>query len=145
MQRAVTTMLFSGFLTICATGIVPGQPIEKKGTTAYVTHFVFYPLASIDVPSVGKAVSLEVLGPTEKLKSERMLDKTSAKCSAVGVDMGSKKYIDGACALTDGAGDIAFSTFDTRDLGTSQLKMNCGTYTIVGASSKYFGIAGRNG
>ena len=40
---------------------------------------------------------------------------------------------------------LAFSPFDTRDLGTSQPKMNCGTHTIVGAIGKYGGITGRDG
>jgi hypothetical protein len=29
------------------------------------------------------------------------------------VESGDKKYIDGACALTDKDGDVIFSTFDT--------------------------------
>jgi hypothetical protein len=53
------------------------------------------------------------------------------------------EYIDGACALTDVQGDIVFSTFDTRDLDTSQPKMDCGTHTITGGTGKYAGITGR--
>src|SRR6266487_7089755 len=34
----------------------------KKGATSYVTHFVFHPLSSIDVPGAGKATSLEEMG-----------------------------------------------------------------------------------
>jgi hypothetical protein len=41
------------------------------------------------------------------------------------VESGDKKYIDGACALTDKDGDVIFSTFDTRDLDKSQPDMKC--------------------
>jgi hypothetical protein len=43
-----------------------------------------------------------------------MFDKMMAKCEAVSIDPGGKKWIDGACALTDNDGDVIFSTFDTR-------------------------------
>jgi hypothetical protein len=81
----VRSALLSGVLMAFA-GVVLGDPIEKKGTTSYVTHFVFHPLASIDVPGVGKAVSLEAVGPTENMKGEKMLDKMKAKCEAVSID-----------------------------------------------------------
>ena len=45
---------------------------------------------------------------------ELMLDKMSAHCAALSVTSGDKKYIDGACVLTDT--DKIFSTFDTRDV-----------------------------
>jgi hypothetical protein len=143
MQWAVATLLFSGSLIAFAPGVVLGQPIEKKGTTPYVTHFVFHPLSSVDVPGVGKAIALEAVGPTENMKGDKMLDKMKAKCTAVSIDSGGKKYIDGACALTDSAGDIVFSTFDTRDLDASQPKMDCGTHIITGGTGKYAGITGR--
>jgi hypothetical protein len=44
-----------------------------------------------------------------------MLDKMSARCAALSVASGDKKYIDGACVLTDSDGDQIFSTFDTPD------------------------------
>jgi hypothetical protein len=44
-----TTLLF-GVFVVFAPGFVLGDPIEKKGTAPYVTHFVFRPLTSIDVP-----------------------------------------------------------------------------------------------
>ena len=55
---------------------------------------------------------------------------------------GEKKYIDGACVLTDGDGDQIFSTFDTRDTDKSQPKMDCGTHIITGGTGKYKGITG---
>jgi hypothetical protein len=143
MQRTVAAMLFSGSLIAFAPAVVLGQDIEKKGTTPYVTHFVFHPLTSIDVPGVGKASSLEAVGPTENLKGEKMLDKMNAKCTAVSIETGGKKYIDGACALTDSGGDVVFSTFDTRDLDAAQPKMDCGTHIITGGTGKYAGITGR--
>jgi hypothetical protein len=65
-----------------------------------------------------------------------------AKCAAVSVELGGKKWIDGACALTDSDGDVVFSTFDTRDLDESQPKMDCGTHVITGGTGKYKGITG---
>jgi hypothetical protein len=143
MSPISTTVLFSGVLMAFATGVVLGDPIPKQGTTPYVTHFVFHPLAGIDIPGVGKATALEAIGPTENMKGEKMLDKMNAKCAAVSVDSGGKKYIDGACALTDSDGDVVFSTFDTRDLDKSQPKMDCGTHIITGGTGKYTGITGR--
>jgi hypothetical protein len=71
-----------------------------------------------------------------------MFDKMSARCAAFSVASGDKKYIDGACVLTDSDGDKVFSTFDTRDLDKSQPKMNCGTHIITGGTGKYAGITG---
>jgi hypothetical protein len=143
MQRVTTLSLLSGLLIVVAPASVLGDAIPKSGTTSYVTHFVFHPLASIAVPGVGKAAALEAVGPTENMKGEKMLDKMMAKCTAVSVDSAGKKYIDGACALTDHDGDVAFSTFDTRDLDKSQPKMDCGTHIITGGTGKYAGITGR--
>src|SRR6185436_5735236 len=99
-MRLLAPVLFSGVLVTLGPEVVLGNPIEKKGTTSYVTHFVFHPMTSIDTP-VGKATALEAVGPTENMKGEKMLDKMKAKCAAVSIDSGGKKYIDGACALTD--------------------------------------------
>ena len=49
-----------------------------------------------------------------------MLDKMSARCTALSVDLGPKKYIDGACVLADADGDKIFSTFHTRDVDKSR-------------------------
>ena len=72
-----------------------------------------------------------------------MPDKMSARCVALNVSSGDKKYIDGACVLADSDGDKIFSTFDTRDLDKSQPDMNCGTHVITGGTGKYKGITGR--
>jgi hypothetical protein len=94
--------------------------MAKKGTTPYVTHFIFRPLMSIDIPGLGTATNLEAVGTTQNMKGEKMLDKMSARCAALSVASGDKKYIDGACVLTDSDGDQIFSTFDTRDTDKSQ-------------------------
>ena len=138
----VKTALLSGLLVSLAPGIVLGAPIEKKGTTPYVTHFIFRPLMSIDVPGLGTATALEAVGTTEHMKGEAMLDKMSAHCTAVSVASGDKNYIDGACVLADVDGDKIFSTFDTRDIDKSQPDMDCGTHTITGGTGKYKGITG---
>ena len=134
--------LFAGLLVAIATAAALGEPIEKKGTTPYVTHFIFKPLISIDISGLGAATALEAVGTTQNMKGEKMLDKMSARCVALNVASGDKKYIDGACVLADSDGDKIFSTFDTRDLDKSQPKMDCGTHIITGGTGKYKGITG---
>jgi hypothetical protein len=134
--------LLSVVLTGFAPGVVLGQEIPKKGVTPYATHFIFRPLVNIDVPGSFTATSIEMVGTTQNLKGEQMLDKMSARCAALSVASGDKKYIDGACALTDRDGDKIFSTFDTRDVDKSQPDMNCGTHIITGGTGKYKGITG---
>jgi hypothetical protein len=138
----VETLLVAAVLVGFAPGIAGAQTTEKKGTTPYVTHFIFRPLMSIDIPGLGTATNLEAVGTTQNMKGEKMLDKMSARCAALSVASGDKKYIDGACVLTDSDGDQIFSTFDTRDVDKSQPEMNCGTHIITGGSGKYKGITG---
>ena len=76
------------------------------------------------------------------MKGEKMLDKMSARGTALSVDSGPKKYIDGACVLADADGDKIFSTFDTRDVDKSQPDLDCGTHIITGGAGKYSGITG---
>jgi hypothetical protein len=136
------TALFAGVLMAFIPASALGEPIQKKGTTPYVTHFIFRPLMSLDIDGLGKAATLEAVGTTENMKGEKMLDKMSARCVALNVDSGHKKYIDGACVLADDDGDMIFSTFDTRDLDKSQASMDCGTHVITGGTGKYKGITG---
>ena len=138
----VKSALLTGVLMTSTPGIVLGQQMEKKGTTPYVTHFIFRPLMSIDIPGLGTATNLEAVGTTQNMKGEKMLDKMSAHCAALSVASGDKKYIDGACVLTDSDGDKIFSTFDTRDTDKSQPQMSCGTHIITGGTGKYKGITG---
>jgi hypothetical protein len=138
----VRTALLSGVLVAYAPLIVLADPTEKKGTTPYVTHFIFRPVQSLEVPGLGTATLLEALGTTQNMRGEKMLDKMSARCVALNVSSGDKKYIDGACVLADADGDKIFSTFDTRDLDKSQPQMNCGTHIITGGTGKYKGITG---
>jgi hypothetical protein len=97
----------------------------------------------MDLGELGKATALEAVGTTENLKGEPMFDKMSARCTALNVDSGPKKYIDGACVLADKDGDKIFSTFDTRDVDKAQADMNCGTHIITGGTGKYKGITGK--
>ena len=60
----VKTALVSGLLMAVAPGIVTADPIEKKGTTPYVTHFIFRPVQSLEVPGLGTATLLEAVGTT---------------------------------------------------------------------------------
>src|SRR5262252_5174992 len=138
----VKTALFAGIFAAFAPAVVFGQSVEKKGTAPYVTHFVFRPLTSIDIADLGKATTLEAVGTTQNMKGEKMLDKMSARCVALNVESGPKKYIDGACVLTDSDGDQIFSTFDTRDLDKSQPQMNCGTISSLAAPASIRGSLG---
>lgn len=141
--KFMETAFLSALLMVLAPGVVLGEdPVAKKGTTPYVTHFIFRPLMSIDVAGVGTVTSLEAVGTTENMNGEKMLDKMSAHCAALSVASGDKQYIDGACVLADSDGDKIFSTFDTRDLDKSQPKMDCGTHIITGGTGKYAGISG---
>ncbi len=144
MKRLVICVVtLCAVLVLSITAVVLAGPIGKKGTTPYVTHFIFRPVLSIDVPGLGTATLLEAVGTTENMKGGKMLDKMSARCAALSVASGDKKYIDGACVLADSDGDKIFSTFDTRDLDKSQPKMDCGTHIITGGTGKYAGITGR--
>src|ERR1700731_591895 len=136
------TVLLSAIVAAVGPGAAGAQTIEKKGTTPYVTHFIFRPIISIDIPGLGTATNLEAVGTTQNMKGEKMLDKMSAHCGAPNVASGDKKYIDGACVLADSDGDKIFSTFDTRDTDKSQPKMDCGTHIITGGTGKYKGITG---
>ena len=107
-----------------------------------MTHFIFRPLESI-ATAVGTATLLEAVGTTQNMKGEKMLDKMSARCTALSVTWAPKKYIDGACVLADSDGDKIFSTFDTREVDASQPDMKCGTHTITGGTGKYAGITGK--
>jgi hypothetical protein len=138
----VKTALFSGALLALTPGPVTAQQVPKSGSTPYVTHFIFRPVLAMDVSDLGTATALEAVGTTQNLKGEPMFDKMSAHCVALNVDSGPKKYIDGACALTDADGDKIFSTFDTRDVDKAQADMNCGTHIITGGTGKYKGITG---
>jgi len=144
MQVKITKklLLFGSLLTLTP-ALAMTDPIPRSGSTQYMTHFVFHPMSTVDIPGVGKAVALEAVGPTENMKGEAMLDKMKAKCAAVSVESGGKKWIDGACALTDADGDVVFSTFDTRDVDKTDPKMDCGTHLVTGGTGKYKGITGR--
>jgi hypothetical protein len=133
-------------LVVLVPAVAGAQTTEKKGTTPYVTHFIFLifrPIMSIDIPGLGTATNLEAVGTTQNMKGEKMLDKMSARCAALSVASGDKKYIDGACVLADNDGDKIFSTFDTRDVDKSQPEMGCGTHIITGGTGKYKGITGK--
>jgi GH25 family lysozyme M1 (1,4-beta-N-acetylmuramidase) len=138
----LSAIVATAIVMVATTAAVQGDPVENKGTTPYVTHFIFRPVMNLDVPGLGSAVQLEAIGTTENMKGEKMFDKMSAHCAALKVDSGDKHYIDGACVLADNDGDTIFSTFDTREVDKSQPDMSCGTHTITGGTGKYNGITG---
>jgi hypothetical protein len=142
MMTRVKTAILCGALVAIAPGIVRADQIEKRGTSPYVTHFIFRPVQALEVSGLGTATLLEAVGTTQNMKGEKMFDKMSARCTALSVDSGPKKYIDGACVLADADGHKIFSTFDTRDVDKSQPSMACGTHVITGGTGKYAGITG---
>jgi len=81
-----STLLAAAFIAF-APGVLLADPIEKKGTTPYVTHFIFRPLESLDTPGF-KATALEAIGTTQNMNGEKMLDKMAARCVAVNIDTG---------------------------------------------------------
>src|ERR1700739_1438189 len=82
----IKTALVSGLLMALAPWIVMADPMEKKGITPYVTHFIFRPVQSLEVPGLGTATLLEALGTTQNMKGEKMFDKMSARCTALSID-----------------------------------------------------------
>ena len=143
MKRlSICVVTMCAVLVLSITAVVLAGPIGKKGTTPYVTHFIFRPLLSIDISGLGTATALEAVGTTENMEGGKMLDKMSARCVAISVASGHKKYIDGACVLTDSDGDMIMSTFDTRDVDKSVPDRDCGTHIITGGTGKYAGITG---
>jgi hypothetical protein len=140
----IRALMVSGVFMAFSPSVWAGEQLEqKKGTTPYVTHFVFRPVHTVEVPGLGTAQVFEAVGSTSNMKGEKMLDKMAARCAGLNVHSGSKKYIDGACTLTDKDGDIIFSTFDTRDVDKSQPSYDCGTHVITGGTGKYSGMTGR--
>ena len=139
---AATLALLAGLLIAFGQAPAHSADVPKKGVTPYVTHFIFRPLQTVALEGLGNVTVLEAVGTTENMKGEKTFDKMSARCTALSVDSGSKKYIDGACVLADADGDKIFSTFDTRDVDKSQPAMNCGTHIITGGTGKYAGITG---
>jgi hypothetical protein len=141
-SQVTTLALLSGLLLAFSQSSAHSAELPKKGVTPYVTHFIFRPHQTVALEGLGNVTVLEATGTTENMKGEKMLDKMSARCEALSVDSGPKKYIDGACVLADADGDMIFSTFDTRDLDKSQPDLGCGTHIITGGTGKYKGITG---
>jgi len=78
MQRSlIATVILSGaFVALSGSVYAENAPvIGKKGTTPYVTHFIFRPVQSLEVKGVGTATLLEAVGTTQNLKGEPMLEK----------------------------------------------------------------------
>jgi hypothetical protein len=142
MITLAKTAFVAGVLVGFAPAVAMSAALEKKGSTSYTSHYVFHPMGTVELPGVGKATSLEMVGTTENTKGEAAFDNMKAKCQAVNVETGGKKWIEGACAMTDKDGDVVFSTFDTRDLDAAQPEMDCGTHIITGGTGKYKGISG---
>ena len=111
---ALSMIAGAAALVAFTSGSVVAQPMEKKGTTPYVTHFIFRPLMSIDIPGLGTATNLEAVGTTQNMKGEKMLDKMSARCAALSVASGD-------CMSSEHFGQLAWQF--KRMSGSSGLKV----------------------
>src|SRR4026209_436592 len=114
MRSTLLTTTASAALVLLTSVAFAAEPMASKGISPYVTHFIFRTLLSIDVPGVGTVTSLEALGTTENMKGEKMFDKMSARCQALNVQSGDKKYIDGACVLADADATNLFDFWHAR-------------------------------
>ena len=137
----VKTALVSGLLMAVAPGIVTADPMEKKGTTPYVTHFIFRPVQSLEVTGLGTATLLEAVGnhPEHEGREDARQDvgaMYSVECLL--------RYREGhrLCLCSGEMPTVTRSASDTRDVDKSQPTMNCGTHIITGGTGKYKGITG---
>ena len=54
LGRILKGLLLSGAMMAVMPGTGVAQSMEKKGTTPYVTHFIFIPVKSIDVANLAR-------------------------------------------------------------------------------------------
>jgi hypothetical protein len=62
MRLTLLTTTASAALVLLTSVAFAAEPMASKGISPYVTHFIFRPLTSIDVPGVGTVTSLEAVG-----------------------------------------------------------------------------------
>jgi hypothetical protein len=98
--------LLAGTLLAFGPGAAFGAE-PSKGATPYVTHFIFRPVQSLEVSGLGSATLLEAVGTTEKMKGEKMLDKMSARCTALNLDKSQPEMDCGTHIITGGTGKYA--------------------------------------
>jgi hypothetical protein len=94
-------VLLSAVLVSFTSGAAGAQTAEKKGTTPYVTHFIFRPVQNLEVPGLGTATLLEAVGTTQNMKGEKMLDKMSARCTRINEFRCNTQQITGHLTLYD--------------------------------------------
>jgi hypothetical protein len=63
LSKIAGAVLGAATLMAFVSGSVVAQPMEKKGTTPYVTHFIFRPLMSIDIPALERLPIWRQSGP----------------------------------------------------------------------------------
>ncbi len=67
-QLSICMITLCSVLVLSINGNVLADTMAKKGTTPYVTHFIFRPVLNIDVPDLGTATLLEATGITENME-----------------------------------------------------------------------------
>ena len=139
MKVLVQTSLLAGVALV--TGIASGEAMEKKGTTPYVTHFVFRPLQNINIEGVGSVTLLEATGTTDNMKGENARQDGGTLRSAKRRFWFQEIYRR-RLRTRRRRWRQDLSTFDTRDVDKSQPDMACGTHVITGGTGKYKGISG---
>ena len=106
LSLAATTLvksaLLSGALLAFAPGVACAEQMAKKGTTPYVTHFIFRPLMSIDIPGLGTATNLEAVGTTQNMKGEKMLEPRRASLATVSPSSRAVVLTEMYCAASSG-------------------------------------------
>ena len=122
MQPIFLTAVLASAWLFSSSSIVFAGAIGQKGTDPYVTHFIFRPLQTLDVSGVGTATLLEAVGTTENMKGETMFNKMSARCTALSIDSGGKKYMMAlAYSMTKMA--IKFSQLSIRAMSTNRSRI----------------------
>ena len=137
-------LLVSAGALSCGIALAADSP--KKGSKTFNIHYIYHPVGYAEVPGVGKITTLESSGQAANIKGESVpfKDGLKSKCQMVSIEAAGKSWTEGACAVSDGDGDLLFSTFDSRtSRGADKAldKMDCGSYVTSGGTGKFKGFS----
>lgn len=147
----MTSSIFkSAILAVTAAALASGFALAadtpKKGSKTFTIHYVYHPVGYSEVPNVGKITMLEASGQVADIKGESVTfkDALKSKCQMVSIESAGKAWTEGGCVVSDGDGDLFFSTFDSRaPRGADKAleKMDCGVYATSGGTGKFKGFS----